>query len=49
MDVNAKSSSFVAREVIPGLSREELTAATGAPLIFAPDCGDLLAPELPAD
>ena len=46
VDVGLAGGSFVAREIIPGLSREELTAATGAPLIFAPDCRELVAPEL---
>lgn len=35
---------FVAREIIPGLGREELAAATGAPLAFAADCRELIAP-----
>ena len=46
VDVDRDGGGFVAREIIPGLSREELTTATGAPLIFAPDCCDLLAPNL---
>ena len=36
----------VAREIIPGLTREDLVAATDAPIIFAADCRDLVAPDL---
>jgi 3-oxoadipate CoA-transferase beta subunit len=35
---------FVAREIIPGLERRELEAATGAPLAFAADCRELITP-----
>jgi 3-oxoadipate CoA-transferase beta subunit len=35
---------FVAREIIPGLERRELEAATGAPLAFATDCRELITP-----
>lgn len=37
---------FVAREIIPGLERRELEAATGAPLAFAADCRELITPAL---
>lgn len=37
---------FVVREVLDGLSRDELQARTGAALHFAPDCGVLRAPPL---
>jgi 3-oxoadipate CoA-transferase beta subunit len=42
--VDVTPSGFVVREMVPGLSREELQAKTGAPLVFAPDCGVLNAP-----
>ena len=44
LDVDA--GRFIAREIIPGLSRDELEARTDGPLIFADDCCDLIAPEL---
>ena len=34
------------REVLDGMSRDELQARTGATLHFAPDCGVLRAPPL---
>ncbi len=47
VDVDREGAGgFVAREIVPELSREELTAATGAPLAFAPDCKPLVAPDL---
>lgn len=39
-------SGFVAREMLEGLSGEELQAKTGAPLTIAPDCATLRAPDL---
>ncbi|MDP6688130.1 MAG: 3-oxoacid CoA-transferase subunit B [Alphaproteobacteria bacterium] len=48
VDIDGEAGGgFVAREIIPGLSRGELTAATGAALAFAPDCKLLEAPDLP--
>jgi 3-oxoadipate CoA-transferase beta subunit len=44
--VDVGPGGFVAREVLEGLSREELQARTGAKLSFAPDCGVLRAPPL---
>ncbi len=43
LDIDARG--FVAREIIPGLDRADLAAATGAPLTFAADCRDLTAPK----
>ncbi|MBT4486681.1 MAG: 3-oxoacid CoA-transferase subunit B [Rhodospirillaceae bacterium] len=37
---------FMVREIIPGLSRDDLAAATAAPLTFADDCRDLFAPDI---
>lgn len=37
---------LLVREIIPGLGPDELAAATGAPLTFAPDCRALTAPNL---
>jgi 3-oxoadipate CoA-transferase beta subunit len=34
-------------DMIPGLSREELQQRTGVTLGFAPDCGEIRAPDLP--
>lgn len=41
-------SQLVVRELIPGLLHDELAAVTDAPLTFAPDCRELIAPELAA-
>ncbi|MDE0944936.1 MAG: 3-oxoacid CoA-transferase subunit B [Alphaproteobacteria bacterium] len=46
--LDVKAGQFIAREIIPGLSRDELTARTDAPLAFADDCSELVAPELRA-
>ena len=43
-DVTAEG--FVVREIVAGLSREELQARSGAPLHFASDCRALAAPEI---
>ena len=37
---------FLVHEILPGISREELQRRTGAPLAFAPDCKDLITPEI---
>ena len=37
---------FLVREVLDGLTRDELQAKTGAPLSFADDCGVLTAPDI---
>ena len=37
---------FLVREVLEGLSRDELEARSGAQLSFADDCGVLTAPDL---
>ncbi|MGY8937176.1 MAG: 3-oxoacid CoA-transferase subunit B [Alphaproteobacteria bacterium] len=44
--VDITPDGFVAVEVLDGLSRGELQAQTGAPLIFADDCGVLTTPDL---
>ncbi len=46
--VDVEPSGFVIHEVVPGLTREELQARSGAPLRFAPDCKDLVVPALAA-
>jgi hypothetical protein len=33
-------------EILPGISRDELQRRTGAPLAFAPDCKDLVTPDI---
>lgn len=45
--VDVTGAGMVVREVIPGLSREELSQRTGIPLTFAADCGIIDAPPLP--
>ncbi len=37
---------FLVHEILPGISREELQRRTGAPLTFAPDCKDLVTPDI---
>jgi 3-oxoadipate CoA-transferase beta subunit len=44
--VDVADGAFVVREILDGLSREELQKRSGARLRFAPDCGALKAPEL---
>ena len=44
--VDVTVEGFVVREMLEGLSREELQAKSGAPLIFADDCGVLKTPDV---
>ncbi|MDD9904582.1 MAG: 3-oxoacid CoA-transferase subunit B [Rhodospirillaceae bacterium] len=44
--VEVTPDGFLVREILDGLSRDELQAKTGAPLAFAEDCGALTAPKL---
>lgn len=44
--VSVTAEGFVVHEIVPGISRGELQAATGAKLMFAPDCGVLAAPDI---
>jgi 3-oxoadipate CoA-transferase, beta subunit len=44
--IDVTPSGFVVREMIAGLSRDDLTAKSGAPLAFASDCKTLTAPDL---
>ncbi|MBV8702677.1 MAG: 3-oxoacid CoA-transferase subunit B [Acetobacteraceae bacterium] len=44
--IDVTEAGFLVREVVPGVSREELQARSGAPLAFASDCGALRAPAL---
>jgi len=37
---------FLVHEILPGISREELQRRTGAPLTFAPECKDLITPDI---
>ena len=37
---------FLVHEILPGISREDLQRRTGAPLAFAPDCKDLITPDI---
>jgi 3-oxoadipate CoA-transferase beta subunit len=45
--VDVTPAGFVAREMIEGLSPEELKARTGAPIAITADCGTIKAPPLP--
>jgi 3-oxoadipate CoA-transferase beta subunit len=44
--IDVTEAGFVVREVVPGLSREDLQARSESPLTFAPDCRALRAPAL---
>ena len=44
--IDVTPSGFVVREVLEGLSRDELVQKTGAPVTFAPDCRSLTAPPI---
>ncbi len=44
--IDIENGSFVAAEIIPGLSHEDLAAATDGPLTIAPGCRELNAPDL---
>ena len=44
--IDVTRDGFVVREIVPGLSRDDLAARIAAPLAFAPDCGALIAPAL---
>ena len=44
--LDVAQNRFVVREIIPGLGRAELAAATDGPVSFADDCRDLVAPDL---
>jgi 3-oxoadipate CoA-transferase beta subunit len=44
--VDVAPQGFMVREVLDGMSRDELQARTGATLHFAPDCGVLRTPPL---
>jgi len=44
--VDVTPDGFLVREMIDGLSRDELQAKSGAGLSYADDCGVLSAPEL---
>lgn len=45
--VDVTPAGFVARELVEGLSPDELQSRTGAPIAIAPDCGTIKAPPLP--
>jgi 3-oxoadipate CoA-transferase beta subunit len=45
--LSVTSAGFLVHEILPGISREELQARTGAPLAFAPDCRPLETPSIP--
>jgi 3-oxoadipate CoA-transferase beta subunit len=44
--VEVTPQGFLVREIVDGLSREELQNVTAAPLAFAPDCGVIKPPAL---
>ena len=44
--LSVTAQGFLVHEILPGISREELQRRTGAPLAFAPDCKDLVTPEI---
>ena len=41
--IDVEDKRFMVREILAGLSRDDLQAQTGAPLTFAKDCADLTA------
>lgn len=43
--IDASPSGFVVREMVEGLSKDELSAKTGAPIEIASDCRSLTAPD----
>ena len=45
--VDVTPTGFVVRDILDGLTREELQKRTGSPLAFAPDCRVLAPPALP--
>jgi 3-oxoadipate CoA-transferase beta subunit len=45
--VDVTPTGFVVRDILDGLTQEQLRARTGAPLTFAPDCRVLAPPPLP--
>jgi len=47
--VDVTETGFLVREILDGVSREELQARTGAKLAFAADCAVLRAPMLGGD
>ena len=44
--VDVTEAGFVVREIVEGMSRDELATKSGAPLAFADDCKTLTAPAL---
>ncbi len=44
--ISVTDGGFLVHEILPGVSREELQAKTGATLSFAPDCRDLVTPDI---
>ncbi|MEZ5853127.1 MAG: 3-oxoacid CoA-transferase subunit B [Hyphomicrobiaceae bacterium] len=44
--VDVTDKGFVAREILAGLSLDDVKARTGAPLAIAPDCKPLKAPDI---
>jgi 3-oxoadipate CoA-transferase beta subunit len=44
--VDVTPDGFLVREMLNGMTRDELQGRSGAPLVFAPDCGVLHAPPI---
>jgi acyl CoA:acetate/3-ketoacid CoA transferase beta subunit len=44
--VDVAPDGFVVREMLDGISRDDLQSRSGARLAFAPDCGVLRAPPI---
>ena len=44
--ISVTPDGFVVHEIVPDMSQADLQAASGAKLIFAPDCGVLRAPDI---
>ena len=44
--LSVTEEGFLVHEILPGISRDELQRRTGAKLVFAPACGDLVAPDI---
>ena len=44
--LSVTEEGFLVHEILPGISRDELQRRTGAKLVFAPACGNLVAPDI---
>ena len=44
--LSVTEGGFLVHEILPSISRDELQRRTGAKLVFAPACGNLVAPDI---